>query len=186
MTSPSPVLPPENVGRGTAFALIALPLGVLAWVLVWSFGIIASIVAFVVAVAAAFFYRRGSGGRIGRIGGWTITGVTAVTLFVAWFAGLALDVVRYISDESGMSWIDSFSHPAFAEYFGLYSSAPDLVGDALLTVLFGALGAFSVLRSVFKQAKAEATLPLATPPGFEPPTAISPESLPEPEADAVK
>ena len=185
MTSPSPVLPPESVGRGTVFALIALPVGVLLWLLVWSFGIIAAIVAFVVAVAAAYFYRVGSGGRIGKLGGWIVTGITAVTLFIAWFAGLALSVAQAISNETGLTWLDSFMSPFFSEIYGLVLADPDgeLVGDALLTILFGALGAFSVLRTVFKQAKADAAAPLATPPGFE---AAQPDAQPEPEADAAK
>lgn len=189
MTTLAPVLPPENVGRGTVFALIALPVGVLAWLLIWSSGIIAAIVAFVVAVAAAFFYRLGSGGRIGKLGGWIVTGITAVTLFVSWFAGLALDIARYIADETGVTWVDALTGPYFSELYGLVLADPDgeLVGDALLTILFGALGAFSVLRTVFKQAKADAATPLAAPSGFEPPAAeAKPETQPEPEADAAK
>jgi hypothetical protein len=188
MTSPSPVLAPENVGRGTVFALIAIPVGVILWLLIWSFGIIAAIVAFAVAVAAAFFYRLGSGGRIGKVGGWIVTGITAVTLLIAWFAGLALDVVRYIADETGVTWLDAFTGPYFTELYNAVLSDPngDLVGDALLTILFGALGAFSVLRTVFKQAKAEAAVPLATPPGFAPPTATQPWTQPDPETDAAK
>jgi hypothetical protein len=188
MTSPTPVLAPENVGRGTLFALIALPLGVLAWLLVWSFGIIASIVAFGVAVAATYFYRAGSGGRIGKLGGWIVAGVTMVTLFFSWFAGIALSVSQGISDVTGGTWLESFTGPFFAETYAYVISDPngDLVGDALLTILFGALGAFSVLWTVFKQAKAEAAAPLATPPGFEPPAASYPETLPEPEADGAK
>jgi hypothetical protein len=188
MTSPSPVLPPESIGRGTVFALIALPVGVVLWLLVWSFGFIASIVAFVVAIAAAYFYRLGSGGRIGKLGGWIVTGVTAVTLLVAWFAGLALSVVQALSEQTGMTWMDSFASPYFSEVYSLVLADPDgeLVGDALLTILFGALGAFSVLRSVFKQAKADAATPLAAPPGFGTPAAAEPEAQPEPEADAAK
>ena len=187
MTSPH-ALPPENIARGTVFALIALPLGVLAWLLIWSFGFVASIVAFAVAVAAAFFYRVGSGGRIGKLGGWLVTIVTVVTLAVAWFAGLALDVVRFISDNSGVSWINAFTGPYFSEFYALVleDSEGDLVGSALLTILFGALGAFSVLRSVFRQAKADAAVPMATPPGFEPYPGTQPEPEPEQEPDAAK
>ena len=188
MTSPSPVLPPESVGRGTVFALIALPVGVALWLLVWSFGFIASIVAFVVAIAAAYFYRVGSGGRIGILGGWIVAGVTAVTLFVAWFAGLALSVSQGISQVTGGTWLDSLNGPFFAESYAFVLADADgeLVGDALLTILFGALGAFSVLRSVFKQAKADAATPLSTPPGFEAPAAAEPEAQAEPEADPAK
>jgi hypothetical protein len=46
-------LPSENVQRGVIFALIALPVGVVAWDILWSFGFVASIVAFGVADRAA-------------------------------------------------------------------------------------------------------------------------------------
>ena len=53
--------PAEQVGRGIALALIALPLGVVVWVLLWSIGFVSSIVALGVALAALSLYRRGSG-----------------------------------------------------------------------------------------------------------------------------
>jgi hypothetical protein len=201
MTSPQlqPSLPPENVLRGSLFALIALPLGVLVWLLIWSFGFIASIVAFGVAIAAAFFYRVGAGGRISKLGGWIVTAVTVVTLVVAWFAGLALDVVRYISDESGVSWLEALNGPYFAELYALVIRDPygDLITSAIATIAFGALGSFSVLRSIFKQAKLEAEVPIApaaTPAGFEPitPTGYGtitpppPAPAAEPEPDSSK
>ncbi|MES1169149.1 MAG: hypothetical protein ABUL47_00505, partial [Leifsonia sp.] len=73
MTQPAPAsepmsLPSENLQRGVIFALIALPAGVIAWDLLWSFGFIASIVSFGIAYLAARLYRFGSGGRISRSG----------------------------------------------------------------------------------------------------------------------
>jgi hypothetical protein len=78
-TSPSS-LPSENFQRGVIFALIVLPLGILAWDVLWSVGFVASIVAFGVAWGAVRLYRIGSGGRITRNGAIAVTAITVVTL----------------------------------------------------------------------------------------------------------
>ena len=78
MTQPSASsLPSENVQRGVIFALIVLPLGIVAWDILWSVGFVASIVAFGVAWAAVRLYRIGSGGRITRSGAIAVTVITS-------------------------------------------------------------------------------------------------------------
>jgi len=47
----TPSLPSENVPRGTLLTLLIIPAGILAWVLLWQFGLVASIVAFGVAIS---------------------------------------------------------------------------------------------------------------------------------------
>lgn len=164
-----PALPPENVQRGTVFTLAIIPAGVIVWAVIWSFGFIASLVAFGVALGAVFLYRLGSGGRIGRQGAVSVTLITIVTLLVAFFAGIVVDGLKGFSEATGENWMSLITNPVFWDQLfailgedGVLSSYAPNFGLALL---FGALGCFSVLRGAFREAA-------ATPPAaFEYPTA---------------
>jgi len=150
-----PVPPREDVVRGALFALIAVPLGIIVWLLIWSLGFIASIVAFGVAFAALWLYRMGARGPISRAGAFVVTGITALTLLLAFFAGIVLDGIRGVAETSGLSWFEVAAAPQFWDFFWsvLPSALGDYTGDFLLSLLFGALGCFTLLRSAFIQAK---------------------------------
>src|SRR3954466_11455210 len=109
MSAYEPATPIEDVNRGTVVALLALPIGVIVWVLIWTLGIIASIVTLGVAYAAMFLYRLGSGGAMGRGGAVRVTLITLVTLAVAIFAGLVADVAVGIGRVTNVGPIDALS-----------------------------------------------------------------------------
>lgn len=160
-TTPEPVTPPtprEDVGRGALVALAILPVGVIVWLLIWSAGYIASIVAFGVAVGALWLYRLGARGPISKAGAFVVAGITVVTLLIAFFAGIVLDGVRGFADATGLSWVEIITAPTFWELFWqvLPEAFGDYTVDLLLALGFGALGCFAVLRTAFAQAKAGA------------------------------
>src|SRR3982750_2359813 len=95
--------PVENVGRGTLFALLAVPAGVAVWLILWKFGFIASIVGFGVVWAAVQLYVRGSGGVISRVGAVAILGIVVVTLLLSFLSGMVYDAASQIGDLSGLS-----------------------------------------------------------------------------------
>lgn len=164
-----PALPPENVQRGTVLTLAIIPAGIIVWAIIWSFGFIASIVAFGVAIGAVFLYRLGSGGRIGRQGAVSVTLITIVTLLLAFFSGIVVDGLIGFSEATGVSWIALLTDPAFwDELFAILGEDGVLASYAPnfgLALLFGALGCFSVLRGAFRESA-------ATPPAaFDYPTA---------------
>lgn len=150
-----PAAPVENVGRGALLALVALPVGVAAWVLIWQLGFIASIVAFAIALLAVFLYRRGSGGVVGRAGAFTIVGIVAVTLVLAFFGGYASDLIPYYTEATGLSAVSAVTDPVFWDAYGAMMSDPSVSGaiarDAAMAFGFGALGCFGVLRAVFRK-----------------------------------
>ena len=169
MTSPEntvPSVPAENVPRGTIFALIAIPAGVVVWCVLWRFGFVASIVALGVAYATVSLYRFGSGGRISRPGAIRIAVITIGTLLLAFFAGLVIDALPPYSLQFGVTWIEALTSPTFWNIFG-HTVSVNLGSYAisfLIALAFGALGCFSVLRRAFQLAAAE------TPgPGYQPP-----------------
>ena len=181
MTQPSPSsLPSENVQRGVIFALIVLPVGVVAWDILWSVGFVASIVAFGVAYLAVRLYRFGSGGRVSRSGAIAIAAITIGTLVIAFVSGFAVDIVGLYSQQTGSSIPESLVSPRFwSIVFGSMANPQALI-SLLLAAVFGALGCFSILRGAFRQTRAQPTAD-AVPPTYAMPTAVDP-SVPLPPA----
>ncbi|TXN30331.1 hypothetical protein [Lacisediminihabitans profunda] len=165
----------ENVVRGTIFALLAVPVGVILWVVIWNLGVVSAIVAFVVAAAAAWLYRKGSGGRVSFTGALVISGVVLATLLLSFYFGLVSDWVRAVVEQTRLNPIQALTDPGFWPSFNsvfgelLKSELPSLG----LALLFGLLGAFTVLRRAFASARAQST-PVPLEPLFprpEPPRA---------------
>ncbi|TBN57891.1 hypothetical protein EYE40_11075 [Glaciihabitans arcticus] len=149
-------LPPENVGRGLLFSLAVIPVGVILWVVVWSLGFIAAIIAALVSIGAVWLYRKGSGGRVSFVGVIVVAVVTLVTLVIAFLGGLVADYAAAIAAEIGGTQLDALAYPDFWTFFGLDLPAM-LEGNGLNLLLalgFGVLGAFGTLRAVFAEAKA--------------------------------
>jgi hypothetical protein len=151
VTAPlKPQRPIEDVARGALLSLLAIPVGVVLWTLIWSVGIVASIVAFVIAIAAVWLYRRGSGGLISRSGAWIVTLVVVVTLLLSFWVGMVVDYA------GGLAHLNYLSEPRF---FDLFNSdfAVNFNNDLPsfgLALLFSALGCFRVLGRAFATARA--------------------------------
>jgi hypothetical protein len=164
----APPLPPENLVRGLLLSLLAIPAGILVFVLIWNLGFIASIVGFGVAFAAFFLYRLGSGGRVSMRGAIVIALVTVVTLVLAFIAAEVFTVAGEIARVNDVPVTEVLTTPELLGFVVNVLTSPEvagaLAGDAVMTLLFGAIGCFAVLRGAFREAK-------AAPPVTEPPTA---------------
>jgi hypothetical protein len=172
----TPSLPSENVQRGTLMALLIVPAGIIAWVVLWQFGLVASIVAFGVAIGALWLYRFGSGGRISRTGAVRVTIITIVTLLLSFLAGLVADVVPLYASQRNIDLVSALTSSEFWTFFNhaLANNIGNVAFPLILALGFGVLGCFSVLRSAFVQTRAADAAP-STFDGNAP--------LPAPEAD---
>lgn len=161
-TSATPAL--ENVGRGTATALLTIPAGVIAWVVIWGLGYLASIVGAVVAFLALRLYVWGAG-RISRVGAVVVLLTTTVTLVLAFLGGIVYDATIGFGDTAGIGQWAALTHPDFWPTFGqvLPEALPSYGKDIAWAVGFGALGSFATLRAAFAAAKPEAAEPVAEP-----------------------
>ena len=172
--------PAADETRGTIFALAIVPLGVIAWCILWNFGFIASIVGFGVALGAVFLYRMGSGGQVTRGGAIRVSVLTILTLALAFFAGIVLDALQGYSAASGETQMALVTNPLFWSDFFAVLGEPDVLGSYLpdfgLALLFGVLGCFSVLRTAFREAAAPAAVDAADPAG---PAAVDPAVDPQ-------
>jgi len=175
MAFTEPHQPPiANVARGTLFALLAVPAGVIVWVVLWNFGFIASIVAFAVSYLAMFLYRFGSGGFVGTAGAIRITVITVGTLLLAFFGGVVSDVLGVWTAETGEGVLAGLVSPdfwtAFQQIIALDGVAASYLPDFGLALLFGALGCFGLLRRAFRStAPAAPVAPSSAPFAPQPP-----------------
>jgi hypothetical protein len=164
-----PTAPVEDINRGTLLALVAIPVGIIAFVIIWNLGFIASIVTLGVAYLAIFLYQRGSGGTIGRAGAVRVAIITIVTICLSIFAGIVSSVAIGFGEAAGISPFAAIADPQFGTIFSATMADTEVQGELVKSVLialaFGALGCFFVLRSVFR---ATAT-PQAAPPVGETP-----------------
>jgi asparagine N-glycosylation enzyme membrane subunit Stt3 len=149
-----PVAAVENVRRGTLFALIAIPVGVAAWMVIWGLGFIAALVAALVAFLAVRLYVAGAKG-FSRVGAVVVLLVTVVTLLLAFFGGVVLDAAVGLGEATGLGTWGAFTHAEFWPTFWEIApeAAPDYTRDLLLALGFGALGSFVTLRAAFAAAR---------------------------------
>lgn len=84
-----PATPVENVGRGTTFALLAIPIAMIAFSLIAGlFGIITGIVAIAVPFVSSWLYTKGAGAPLTRAGWGPFIGVTAAAVIIGTFTGI--------------------------------------------------------------------------------------------------
>lgn len=145
----------EDVVRGAVFSLAVIPLGVIAWLVLWEMGWIASAVAFIAAAGAARLYVLGTGGAISRAGVWVVAGVTIVTLLLSFLGSMLLDAARFLGGGSPLTMLaDTQTWDLLA--YNLETNR-ELVngyaGDFLLALLLSALGCFFTLRQLFAQTR---------------------------------
>lgn len=163
--APVTPLPPENFVRGLLLALLAIPAGIAAYLVVWNLGFIASIVGLGIAFAALWLYRLGSGGRVSMRGGVVITVITLGTLALAFFLGEVWDYVAFVMGETGMTAQEVLAVPGFWDFFAQDMAIPEVAsavtGDAIMATIFGLLGCAGVLVNVFRSAKAQREIPEA-------------------------
>jgi len=147
---PAPVAGPrEDVVRGAIFAAAAIPLGIILWLVIWNLGVVASVVAWAVAAAAAKLYAIGAGNP-SRRGAWAILVVTIVTLVLAFLGGMWLDMVHQFGAKPLEALVDGDSWSIFGENLANNNELWQEYTTSMLTaLLFGALGCFFTLRKLF-------------------------------------
>lgn len=149
---PDSTPPPENVGRGIAFSLLAIVLGAVLAALVYQLGFIASITSFAMALAAVWLYVKGAGAPP-RAGIWPLIGVIVVGVIIALVAmvgwSLYSELARQYPDATAGDLLpytfELLLNPEVWSYIGT---------DVLIFVGFAALGTFTTLRQLRRSTEA--------------------------------
>lgn len=135
---------PEKVGRGLLFALGGVAVGVIATVLVWQMGFVASITSFLLAWLSGVLYTRGAGAPP-RKGAVPFLVLIVVGVLFAFFAAVFSDFYRWASEYD--------LNPFSLMMVGL--SMPEFWKDngftLVIFLVFGALGVFGVFRQLLRK-----------------------------------
>ena len=147
---PVPALPPERVGRGAAFALLAVPLAALVAGVLWKIGFVASITGFVLAAVAAILYLRGSGGRI-RKGVAVVAGVIVLGVVASFFTIVVVDLYGYYPR------LDPDVAAAYPSRWGFVRDnvfypplLKDYTKDGVLLAVFGLIGGIGTIARLVR------------------------------------
>lgn len=152
--SPLVAPPTEGVLRGLVLALLVIPVGATAWVLLWNFGFVASIVSFGIAWGAVRLYRIGSGGAVSRGAFWGIVGIIVVALAVSMLAAIASDLIS--ATGLGMTAAltsDDFWSLYWHNVFGNGRMWAAYLPSILMMIVFGALGCFNTIRRLARESR---------------------------------
>lgn len=157
--------PPERIGRGTRFALLIVPIGVIAWASIWSFGFIVGAVILGVAVLAWWLYRWGAGGRVGYRGAAIIAGVTVLTLLLGFFVGTLTDLVPLWRSLTGDNVWEALRDPQFWDAWSrtLFDAQYGYPIEFAVATAFAAIGCGTVFRAIYLDARAQSKLGVVLP-----------------------
>lgn len=155
LASPSPFTQEERVGRGIALALLIIPVGIIVWTVLWNFGFVASIVSWGVALGAVWLYRVGSKARVTRGAFGGIVAIVVVTVVLSLLAGIFTDLASAV----GIPLTEALTRSEFWQLFAdnvftngeMWQAYLPQVGLALL---FAALGCFTTMRRLSREARA--------------------------------
>jgi len=141
--------PVEIVARGILFSLAAVPLGMAVAVLVWKLGFVASISSFVIAGAAASLYTRGATQTPNR-GLVPLVLVVLGGVVLSFFAVVTADLVDFFNTPQGQS----LGYPSVVDFVSANLFTGNVLSsygsDAVMFVLFAALGVFGTVRRLVK------------------------------------
>lgn len=144
----------ERVGRGTAFALLAVPAGALVSGVSWHLGLVSCVAGLVVGVLAVALYAHGSGGRLRR--GIPLVGlVTLLGLAASLLTGVVLDLSdAYSRLDAAMASVYGGRWSFVADnlfYAGLLEQYPR---TTVLLAVLGAVGAAGTALLVARRSRA--------------------------------
>ncbi len=150
MTTPldqyaQPAPPTERVLPGLLLSLVAIPVGVVLWVIIWNFGFVSALVGFAIAGLAVFLYKKGSGGPIGLAGIVGVVIITLVALMLSFVAGLASDYSRM----QGLNLLSALGNSEFWSDFGriFFTQFKANLPNFGFALLAGFIGIGAILRT---------------------------------------
>jgi hypothetical protein len=135
--------------KGLALASLSILVAIVGWIVLWKIGVIAAVVPFVSAWLAVWLYQKGSGSRDLKPVAVPLLIIIVVGVLLAFLSGMMLDAwAAYTEFEQNAVFGADF----FNFFFVVLSSGEVWQGyiqDILFTLLFAALGAGGIIKSLF-------------------------------------
>lgn len=148
-TAPVPA-GPERVGRGILFSLLAVALGAVLSAAIFQLGFIASITSFAMAWGACWLYTRGAGAPPKK-GVVPLIAVIVLGVIISLFVILSVALYSEIAAEFPTATFGDIM-PFVMELLFDGEVWGNFLVDAGMYVLFAALGTFTTLRQLGRQA----------------------------------
>ncbi len=146
-----------NKTKGILLSLLAIPAAIIVWVIVWSMGFIASIVALGLAYAVVWLYAKGAGAQPDKTVALPLVLVILVGCVLSFVAGVAYEGYSYYQSEEYLADAKVETNPTpdeTAEYVASMMGDSSLweayTNDIIMTIVFTLLGAGGVVYSLFK------------------------------------
>lgn len=155
LVQPAPAAPVECVSRGLAFAAGAIPVGMIAAIVIWKMGFVASISSFLIAGGAVFLYAKGAG-TPPRKGIAPLVGVVVLGIVASFFGIVAADLMEFYGTPQGRA----LGYPTEMEFVRTNLFNGEVLksygSDLVMFVVFAALGIFGTLRRLLRAAPSSA------------------------------
>jgi hypothetical protein len=139
--------------KGLLLAVLAIPAGIVAWDVLWSFGFIAALVAFGISWAAIKLYVIGAGAEPDKDAAKVLLGIVVAGVVLSFVSGMAMDAQMVYSDTQHVSAIQAFTSADFWSFFAANLGYADVWGqyttDILISLAFAVLGAYGTIRDLF-------------------------------------
>ncbi len=130
-----------NHKKGILLALLAVPIAMILWVIIWRMGYVASLVAFALAWGVVWLYEKGAGSAPDKKSAPYLAGIIILGVIVSFAAGIVSDGHDFYTSKDGgsLSSIDAVNAAigqlGNGELWGSYAN------DAVMAFVFGAFGA---------------------------------------------
>lgn len=143
-----------SVKQGLLLSLLVIPIGIFLWVVLWSFGFMASFVSFAIAWLAIYLYTLGAKKEVTRRAAPYILTVIVAGIVLAFLGGMASDAVLFYVDGTDMSQWSAILSVDYWMFFveNLLSNGElwsSYFVDILIALAFGLLGCFSIVKDLF-------------------------------------
>lgn len=136
--------------KGLLLALLAIPIGIVGWDILWNFNFIASIVSFGIAYFALKMYAYGTGGvqPHGRDAKFILV-IIGAGIVLAFLSGMVMDAQLQYSEFTHDSALSAFTKADFWSFFGSNLMSAELwrkyTGEIILTIVFAVLGCYGTV-----------------------------------------
>lgn len=145
---------PTHPRRGITLSLLVVPFGVVAWVVLWQFGFIASVVAWGIAAGAVWLYKLGAAQNVTKAVAPYIMAIILLGVVLAFLGGMVSDAwAAYTSKEIGGT--GGFFSADFMSFVTANLTNGELwqsyAVDILISLAFTALGAGGVIYNLYRE-----------------------------------
>jgi hypothetical protein len=142
---------PENRLRGAMFALLAPLVGSVLWVILWRWGFIASLVAYLITFLTIKLYIKGAG-TLSRKSLPIVLGIAVGGVALAFVCGVASDALAFYAEQAHVGQWAALSYADFWSFLQsnlirgeIWSS---YTNDLLIAVAFAALGMYGTVKEL--------------------------------------